>query len=83
MPSLSVAECGGRLSKIGRFDSGSAKRSRPRLYHAGERKDSLKAGLLGVTIGACLVSVMLLRVDAATPPVPTISTPISGDDRND
>ena len=68
-----VAERGGRLSKIGRFDSGSAGRSRPRLYHAGERKDSMKTGLLAVTVGACL-SVMPLPAGAATPPVPTIST---------
>ena len=75
---MSVAERGGGLSKIGRFDSGSAGRSRPRLYHAGERKDSMKTGLLAVTVGACLVSVMPLPADAATPPVPTISAPISG-----
>src|SRR5678815_3094491 len=77
MRCLFVAELGGRLSKIGRFDSRSAGR-RPRLYHAGERKDSMKTGLLAVIVGACLVSVMPLPADAATPPVPTISTPISG-----
>jgi len=38
----------------------------------------MKTGLLAVTVGACLVSVMPLPADAATPPVPAISTPIGG-----
>jgi hypothetical protein len=73
-----MAELSGRLSKIGQFDRRSGGRSRPRLYHAGERKDSMKTGLLAAIIGACLVSATLVRADASTPPVPNVLGRLTG-----
>jgi hypothetical protein len=38
----------------------------------------MKTGLLAASVSACLVSVMPFPANAATPPVPTISAPVTG-----
>lgn len=38
----------------------------------------MKIGMLALAVGACVVSPMISAADAATPPAPTISAPISG-----